>query len=550
MDRQQGVNAAVQVANAGMRRDTLILLLVAGVLFFWKLGSHDLWPPDELRFALEAHEMYVNEDYAVLSLNDRLYTDKPPLFFWVINGLAFFRGEVDEWTARLPSALSGLIILLLIYRLGVWLFDRRAGLVGALIFATSLQIFVRARWASIDMMLTLFILSAILLLWRGTSRPAAGQASLLFGWACMGFATLAKGPVGLLLPILALLPPLLYGREWKGLRRLFSPAGIVLFLLITLSWFGLFAWRIGFEHALETLTRQNFERYFDAWNAQHPVWYYAWRFPAGFFPWIVFLPAAVVHAFKGEKGEERMRRALFLTGWIVTILIFFSFSTGKRGVYIIPIYPAAALLVGRLFTHAAEAGSGAALARRRLRVPIWIWAVGAGALSIFVPIVAVNKDETLLAVGWSIGLTLLAGAVAALIVFRRGRSLHAAGALCASLGIVVLLMIEGVLPWVNRYENISSFASRIERHLSSDIPFGSTEKKREAWVFYTGRTAFQLDSREEVVEFLAGGPPRDLLIDESRMAEIRPELPAGLRELVRGEVAGREFQLLRWEGGS
>src|SRR2546426_3267435 len=92
--------------NARERRRLAILLFAGLGLFFWRLGSHDLWPPDEPRFALVAKEMWMRGDYSVLSLNNHLYTDKPPLFFWAINGFARLLGGIDEWAARLPSAVD------------------------------------------------------------------------------------------------------------------------------------------------------------------------------------------------------------------------------------------------------------------------------------------------------------------------------------------------------------------------------------------------------------------------------------------------------------
>src|SRR6266704_1457824 len=293
----------------------LALLLAAGfVLFFWKLGSHDLWPPDEPRFALVAKEMQMRGDYSVLSLNNHLYTDKPPLFFWAINGFARLLGGIDEWAARLPSAVSTLLALFLIERLGAWLYDRRTGLLAALVFATSLQILERGRWASIDMTLNLFVLSAIVLLWLGRSRRDRAGVLFAVGWVLMGLATLAKGPVGLVLPILAIVPWALIERDVRFARRVVSPSGILLYLLVTLSWFGVFAWRLGVRYAAWVLMHQNVELYVGAWNSTHPVWYYLWRFPLGFFPWIVILPWAVAQAVSPQERERRSA-ALFLLTW-------------------------------------------------------------------------------------------------------------------------------------------------------------------------------------------------------------------------------------------
>src|SRR5215470_16501911 len=170
--------------NAGARRIGLLIALGL-LLFFWRLGSHDLWPPDEPRFALVAQEMWARGDYSVLSLNDHLYTDKPPLFFWAINGFGRLLGGIDEWAARLPSAFATLLALLLIERLGTWMYDARTGLLAAPVFATSLQILERGRWASIDMTLNLFVLSAIVLLWLGRVRPDPERSCVAAAWIAM-----------------------------------------------------------------------------------------------------------------------------------------------------------------------------------------------------------------------------------------------------------------------------------------------------------------------------------------------------------------------------
>jgi 4-amino-4-deoxy-L-arabinose transferase-like glycosyltransferase len=276
VNRRQAVNAA--------------LVLFGLLLFGWRLGGHDLWPPDEPRFGLVAREMLERGDPIVLSRNGRLYTDKPPLFFWAIDaGAMLLRGgRVDETAARLPSLLGSVLALLLVARLGTRLYDRSTGVLGAVLFATGLQILQRARWASIDMTLHFFVLAAILLLWE-EAEPDAGAGRpgwrAVAAWGSMGLATLAKGPVGLVLPLLAIVPALLLLRRSRDLRRLFPVAGMALYLLVVAAWFVPFSMRLGVGEAVHIATHQTVERYVNAWNAQQPVWYYVWRFPAGFLPW-------------------------------------------------------------------------------------------------------------------------------------------------------------------------------------------------------------------------------------------------------------------------
>lgn len=533
--------------NARARRARRALLVAAGLLlFFWRLGSHDLWPPDEPRFALVAKEMWMKGDYAVLSLNDRLYTDKPPLFFWAINGFGRLLGGIDEWAARLPSALSTVLAMLLIERLGARLYDPRTGLLGALVFATSLQILERGRWASIDMTLTLFVLSAIALFRLGRDRPDRQAACFITAWGLMGLATLAKGPVGLVLPVLAALPSALLERDWRAARRMFDLRGVALYLLITLSWFGIFAWRLGLDHALWVLMHQNVDRYVGAWNATHPVWYYLWRFPVGFFPWIVFLPWGIAQALSREESDRR-GAALFLLTWIAAIFLFFSFSTGKRGVYIIPLYPAAAILVGRLLARAGEPPAGASEAGRRLRAPLLLWAGVALLLPAALPVATSRHHPELAVLAGAIGFALAAGAAAAAVLHLRRRTHAAVACVIGSLLVVAVLATEGLYPWVNRHENIRGFAEQARARLEPGARFATSEEKRDAWVFYTGRFAEKTDTPRDILEYLSRDGPRYLMLEDDLFRTVDLAAVPGVVEVLRGRVAGQEFRLLRKE---
>jgi len=540
--------------NAGTRR-ILLLVGLGLVLFFWRLGSHDLWPPDEPRFALVAKEMWMRGDYSVLSLNDHLYTDKPPLFFWAINGFGRILGGIDEWAARLPSAIATLLALLLIERLGTWLYDRRTGLLAAPVFATSLQILERGRWASIDMTLNLFVLSAIVLLWLAREKAGGGRGLVPWAWIFMGLATLAKGPVGLLLPLLAIVPWALVQRDFRFARRVFAPAGVALFLVVTLSWFGLYAWRLGPGFALHVLLHQNVDRYVAAWNSTHPAWYYLWRFPLGFFPWVLFLPWGVAQALSQEERDRR-RAAVFLLMWIAAIFLFFSFSTGKRGVYIIPLYPAAAILVARLLARAWEgAGGGAAGERtgpseaaRRLRVPLYLWAGAALLLLPALPLAARRRYPELLVAAAVLGLTFAAGAVAAALLHARGKTGGALACLLASFVFVVLVSTDTLLPWANRRGNIRGFAEQVRARLEPGAAFATTEEKRDAWVFYTGRFAEAADTPEAIAAYLAGPGPRQLLIEDELLRTVDRKAFPSVVETLAGTVSGQGYHLLSKEG--
>src|SRR5437867_2390955 len=372
----------------------------------------------------------------------------------------------------------------------------------------------------------------------------------------MGLATLAKGPVGLILPIIAVLPALLIERDVTTARRLFSPVGIALYLLVTLSWFGVFAWRLGAGYALWVLMHQNIERYVGAWNSTHPVWYYLWRFPVGFFPWIVFLPWGVAQAFSARERERR-RSALFLVTWIGAILLFFSFSTGKRGVYIIPLYPAAAILVARLLTRASaiapqaagqDAPTGGDVdARRRLRRALRLWVAAGVALAAALPLAAGRHYPDLVPLAAVLGALFAAGAIAAAVLEKRGRSTTGVAVLIGSLVLIVLVSTETLLPWANRRGNIRGFAEQVRARLPPGGTFATTEQKRDDWVFYTGHFAEQADTPRAVVDYLSREGPRDLLLEDEILNQTDVATIPGVVELLRGTVAGQGYHLLRKE---
>ena len=530
MNRRRAVNAA--------------LLILGGLLVFgWRLGGHDLWPPDEPRFGLVAREMLESGDPIVLSRNGRLYTDKPPLFFWAIDAAAILTGgEVDETAARLPSLLASVLALLLVARLGERLYDRRTGVLGAVVFATGLQILERARWASIDMTLNLFVLLAIVLLWEEAEAGSRWRWRAILAWGAMGLATLAKGPIGLVLPLLALAPALLLLRRRRDLPRLFPVAGIALFLGVVFGWFALFAARLGWGEAVGIATHQTVDRYVDAWNARHPVWYYLWRFPAGFLPWSFFLPAALLAAWKSDKEDTRERTAtVFLTAWAVAILLFFSFSTGKRGVYIIPMYPAAGLLVARLFTREGNA-------RRAARAALFfapLVFIAALAVALVVP----RHHPEFRAAAWTVTALLAAAAVAALWGGARRRTGFVPWGIAVAMGVVMLFAAETVLPAVDHRFHLSGFAAEVKARRDASVPLGSAEEKREAWVFYLRTTMEELDDPDALVAWIGAGPDRDLLIDDPTYQVVKPRLPPEVSVAYTGRVSGRPFHLLSRRAG-
>ena len=335
----------------------LILASFCFLLFFLGVGRWDLWDPDEPRYADVAKEMVMNSgDWILMHLNGKVYADKPPLFFWLIALSSYLWGGFTSFAVRFPPALSGTLTVLLTFLLGKSLYSPRVGFLSGLILATSLEFAYLATRGNIDTTLTFFTTSSILcfLLWSQARKDEKTHAGPMGGLRFFGFyigmalATLSKGPIGFILPLLVSLIYLILQKDWKGIKGLRLLPGMLLSLVIVLSWYIPAVLSGGKAYLLETLFKHTVDAYAKGWTHVHPFYFYFLNFPLDFLPWALFLPGAI---FLGlSRRKERMGRGFFfLLVWFASIFVFFSFSKGKRELYLLPLYPAASLMVGSLW---------------------------------------------------------------------------------------------------------------------------------------------------------------------------------------------------------
>lgn len=336
----------------------LILVAFCFLLFILGVGRWDLWDPDEPRYADVAKEMVTNSrDWILMHLNGRVYSDKPPLFFWLIALSSYLWGGFTSFAVRFPPAIFGTLTVLLTYVLGKNLYSSRTGLLSGLILATSIEFAYLATRANIDTTLTFFTTLSILSfsLWiqhrnrKTMDEPLGGL--LFFGFYIgMTLATLAKGPVGFILPLLVSLIYLVVQKDWKGIKTMRLIPGMLLFLLIVLAWYLPAVSSGGMVYLRETLFKHTVDAYAKGWTHVNPFYFYFLNFPMDFLPWTLFLPGVVCVALS-KRREGMSKEFLFLLVWFMSVFLFFSFSKGKRGLYILPLYPAASAMVGNFWDN-------------------------------------------------------------------------------------------------------------------------------------------------------------------------------------------------------
>ncbi len=354
---------------ARWRRDLLLLTLGFGALYLFLLGRLPLANPDEPRYAQIPREMLAQGDWVIGRLNEVPYLEKPPLVYWTV-GLCHRLFGPGEWSMRLTPALFALGGVLLTYAAARRLHDRAAGLAAAVVFGTSLLTFALARVLLLDMALSVLMSATLFCFILAVREPPGRRRRWLFYglYASAALATLTKGLIGFLIPGAVMFLWLLVFNQWKRLLPMHLAGGVLLFLAIAAPWHVLAAQRNPAWTEFY-FVNEHWRRFTEPGHGRTEAW---WFFGPvlilGLFPWIGFLGCATRAALEGGwKRRRENAAAWFLVTWAVFVFAFFNLSQSKLIPYILPMFPALAVLIGPWLAGRLAAGEGRPL-RRGLRV--------------------------------------------------------------------------------------------------------------------------------------------------------------------------------------
>jgi 4-amino-4-deoxy-L-arabinose transferase-like glycosyltransferase len=323
----------------------LVLVLIYALLWFGTLNYRHLIPSDEGRYAEIAREMLVTGDWVTPRYNGYKYFEKPPLQIWT-TAAAFNLFGIGDWQARLWTALTGFLTIVFIGFTGARIYSPRAGCLAAIALASSPMWVVGGHINSLDMGLSAFLVAALCsLLLAQTSRNSGDTRGWMWAcWAFMALATLSKGVIGLAIPSMVFVVYSITAWDWKIWKRLHIISGTILFLAITAPWFVLVAQRNP-EFLEFFFIHEHLQRFTQtAHSRTGPIYYFIPLLLIGFLPWIAQTPEALAQAWR-ERNRE-FSSGWLLTCWFAVIMGFFSISQSKLPGYIIPVFPALALLVG------------------------------------------------------------------------------------------------------------------------------------------------------------------------------------------------------------
>lgn len=330
-----------------IRTDLFWLMAFALILIATGIGLRDPWPADEPRFALVARDMLLSGDWLIPQVGADLYADKPPMFFWLMAAAMAVTRSLRVGLL-LPSLLSGIGCVVLIYDLARRFWNRETGFIAGLVLLTSVQFVWQARQAQID---------ATLCFWTTLSLYGLLRHCLLgpswrwyaAGWAAAGFGIITKG-VGFL-PLLLLIPFAVMTRSWTPRLHAAGARSFMKWLLGPLAllaavavWLAPMLIAAQGDPAIaayrdEILFHQTVNRYADAWQHREPFWYFIVAvIPGLWLPLTALIPWLWPHWRQAFRARD-LRVVLPLL-WVVMVVIFFSLSSGKRGVYVLPALPA------------------------------------------------------------------------------------------------------------------------------------------------------------------------------------------------------------------
>jgi 4-amino-4-deoxy-L-arabinose transferase-like glycosyltransferase len=535
--------------NAPLAKHLALLVLLCGLLLFWNLGALGLTDRDEGRNAEAGREMLETGDWMSPTYNYEPRYAKPALVYWLMSASYTVFG-IGEFAARFPSAIFGLGLVVMLYGFLARLRGPNEGLLAALMLALNLQMIGLNRMALTDSVLIFFTTLALFSFWIGLQTAQHRRPWLWLCYAAMGFATLAKGPVGFLVPLIVIALYLSLTKQWPLFWQEGKPlAGPLLTILIAVPWYAGMWWLHGSEYAASAQANTVGRFLKPMEGHSFGFLFYIPVLLLGFFPWsgwLIFAWYAVAKDWRnagkteashatGQAAHEAPDDAVpasdsataeppvaarpspfdrldwFAAVWVFATFVFFTLSSTRLPHYIGPLFPAAAMLTASYWSRCVrDADTRGASAS--VHIVMWLGFLLAAAFAslpwLYDAKLAVKlTKEFPLATQVSLGsgpyvaatvLVIGMGLVGyfGLSEHRRGATFWAAGG--SLLGVVLTLMIF-VLPAVNRYfvapPQELAFAAGVNLAPNEQlIAYGST---RPSIAFYARRKVLFVGSGEE-----------------------------------------------------
>jgi 4-amino-4-deoxy-L-arabinose transferase-like glycosyltransferase len=482
-------------------RYLLTLLILAGALFFFKLGSFSLYDAAESTYGEFIKQIRLTGDWITLHYNAEIIFDKPPLYFWLA-AMATYVFSLNEFAIRFWSAFSGVLLVLTTYFLGKSFYNQRTGFLSAIIVMTSFQFLIQSRIAELDVLLVLLLTLSFLFFWKGykTKKP---HSFWLF-YVCLALAALTKGIIGIALPATAIFLFLLMRKELKFILKMEISWGLLILFLLGAPWY-LAEWILHGQKFTEFILGFLFLSRFKGVVAGHPgPWYYYFlALILGFAPWSHFLPYSLWKTWKNRIHPPELLSLCY----IIPVFLVFSIAKTKLPNYILPLYPFLAIMVGKLWSdflgpQQEEMRRGMTIANLLLAVVVAMIIVGfimLGTSKYSGPYQELGPDLIFLA-----GI-LLAGSLASIFYYIQKRYQASFGIIPIMVFGIALVLTISTLPQIEKYKGVKDLAGTVNKVIKQRDQIAAYKiGNRPSVVYYSARPVVFLEDEIEFADFLRG----------------------------------------------
>ena len=331
-----------------VRGQWILLLLFIGIAFFINLGADGLFSAQEGRAAVLTRNMIRSGNWLLLEFPGAPENEKPVLSYWLY-AIAASGFGLNEFALRLPGVLAGLLTVILTVHLAGKIYDRPTAFLSGYLLASMATFLTLTRAVRIDIILTAFCTLELVLLYHGYFRERKATRWLYLFYAVTGIGMMVKGPVNAVLPALTIIIYLVAFRRWRMFWELKPVSGILIMLLLGTPWFIYESMRTHGQFAFEFFVYHNIERFIggsDLKEGKHaPLYFYFGKLFVGALPWSLLIPFGLWQYWR--QWRSLRRETWYLIIWIIAVFVFFSIAAIKRGDYILPLYPALAILSAR-----------------------------------------------------------------------------------------------------------------------------------------------------------------------------------------------------------
>ena len=479
------------------RLGLLACWVLLALIWFVPLGWRALFSPDEGRYASIGLAMLQSGDWITPRLNGLLYFEKPILQYWITAAsLAVF--GINEFAARFWPAMSGFLTVVAVGMTARRLWGASSGAYAAMLAAGTTWISANSHFLTLDMGLTFFLalsLCAFLVAQQDGATSRERRHAMWVCWAAMAGATLSKGLVGIVIPGATLVLYSLMQRQWAFWRRMHWGSGLLIYFALTAPWFIAVSMKNP-DFFDFFFVREHFRRFLtDEARRTGEPWYFVPVLLLGALPWTTMLPAWL---WRGSQREATatFQPARMLVVWSVFIFVFFSVSRSKLPSYILPMFPALALL-GAYWLPKADPRQ----LRWQLVVPAAFWLVALGVwpradwfVSDTQPVSAVQPFLNMLAMA---ALVSLLACGAAWWLLGRGHKMLAVAlvSLASVLGVTTVML--GHDNYAYQMRSSKSIGVILAPYLRPDTPVFAVSFYDQSLPFYLRRPVTLVDYRDE-----------------------------------------------------